>query len=70
MNVKHKLLAVLLMSTIVFVGGGYLLYKLYSSPADTSANGTCAGPTVHVEMGLDGLLQICARVVFVIHNCN
>ena len=37
MNVKHKLLAVLLMSTIVFVGGGYALYKLYTSPAtDTS----------------------------------
>ncbi len=36
MNVKHKLLAVLLMSTIVFLGGGYLLYKLYSSPTDTS----------------------------------
>ena len=32
MNVKHKLLAVLLMSAIVFVGGGFLLYNLYASP--------------------------------------
>ena len=34
MNVKHKLLAVLLMSTIVFVGGGYALYNLYTAPSD------------------------------------
>lgn len=33
MNIKNKILAILVLSIIVYAGGGFILYNLYTSPA-------------------------------------